>query len=87
MKLIPILLIVLCTTAQAGTVKMTSPTLNVTAEFQGELIPTSPTISVTADGQKMVMTINQIRSIQAITNVIMPTGPHATVIFDISIAK
>ena len=87
MKLIPIILIVLCTTVNAGTVKMTSPTLNVTAEFQGILSPTSPTINVTVDGQKMMITINKLRSIQAITNVILPTGPQATVIFDISIGK
>jgi hypothetical protein len=87
MRLIPVILIALCTTIQAGTVKMTSQSLNVTAEFQGALIPTSPTISVTADGQKMVMTMKQFRSIQQISNVLIPTGPQALVTFDVTIGK
>ena len=87
MKLIPILLIALCVQLQAGTIKITSTTLNVTAEFQGNLSVTSPTINVTVDGKTTLMTMKQFRSIQEVANTIIPSGPKALVTFDISIQK
>jgi hypothetical protein len=74
-------------TIQAGSITITSPSRNITAEFKGALIIQSPTMNIVVDGKRFVLTQKELRDLASLANLIYIPGDLTPIYYSIYVAK